>query len=91
MWPCNLEDGFVFFGVKGIALGVDWRWDRSEEILAEHLDDLGVHGLGDDLSVVRHIVEKLVERQSLDLFWLHVCALIIEIEDDIALVKLLHE
>lgn len=91
MRPGHLQHGLVFLRIESLALGIHgWR-DGSEQILGEHLDDAGVHGLRDDLPVVSDVVEELVQGESLDLFRLHVAASIVEIEDDIALVNLLHE
>ena len=91
VWPCYLEDGLVFLGIKGLALGIHGGRNRAEEILGKHLDDPGVHGFRDDLAVICHIVEEFVERQTLDFLGLHVGAGIVEIEDDVALVDLAHE
>jgi len=66
MWPGNLEDRLILFWVKGLTLRVDRRWNWSEEILAEHFDNSWVHWLCNDLSVLRDIVQQLVECQSLD-------------------------
>ncbi len=39
MWPCELEDGLVFFRVESITNGVDLWWDGSEQIGGKHGDD----------------------------------------------------
>ena len=91
VWPCHFQDWFVLFRIKSLALGVHGRRDGAEEVLGKHLHDPGVHGFRNDLAVIRHIVEKLVERQSLDLLGLHIRAGIVEVEDDVALVDLAHE
>ena len=89
--PRYFQDRLVFFGIKGLALGVHRRRDGTEQVLGKHFDYTRVHLLGDDLAVVGDIVEQLVQGQALDLLGLHVTASIIEIEDDVALVNLLHE
>jgi hypothetical protein len=91
MRPGHLENRLILFGVKGFALGVHgWR-NRTEQVLGKHLDDERIHLLGDDLTVVGNVVEQLVQRQSLDLLGFHVTTRIVEVEDDVALVDLLHE
>jgi hypothetical protein len=91
MGPSDLEDWLVFFWVKCLALWIHRRRNWTEQILAEHFHHSRVHLLCDDLPVVCHIIEKLVEGQSFNLLGLHVAASIVEIEDDIALINLLHE
>lgn len=89
--PGNLKHGLVLFWVKGFALRVHRRRDRSEEVFAEHVDHLGVHGLGDDLSVVSDVVKQLVQSQSLNFLCLHVATGVVEVENDVALLNLLHK
>ena len=55
--PRYFQHRLVFLWVKGFSLGIDGRWYRPEEILAKHVHDSWVHRLGDDLSVVRHVVK----------------------------------
>ena len=89
--PGDLEHGFVFFRVEGVPLRVHRRGDRAEQILGEHVDDTAVHGLHDDLPVVRDVVQKLMESETLDLLGFHIGARVVEVEDDVALIDLLHE
>lgn len=89
--PGDFQDGLVLLGVESVALRVHGRRDGAEEVLGEHVDYDGVHGLGDDLAVVGHVVQELVEGQALDLLGLHIGAGIVEVEDDVALLDLLHE
>jgi hypothetical protein len=91
MRPSDLEDRLIFFWVEGLALRVHRRRNWTEQILAEHFHYSRVHLLCDDLPVVCHIIEQLVKGQSLNLLGLHVTASIVEIEDDITLIDLLHE
>lgn len=56
MRPCNLQHGLILLRIESLALGVHGRRDRAEQVLGEHLDHPGVHGFGDDLSVVRDVV-----------------------------------
>jgi hypothetical protein len=89
--PGHLENRLILFGVKGFALRVHgWR-NRTEQVLGKHLDDEGIHLLGDDLTVVGNVVKQFVQRQTLDLLGFHVTARIVKVEDDVALVDLLHE
>ncbi len=48
-------------------------------------------GSGDHLPVVGDIIEELVKGEALDLLGLHVGAGIVEVEDDVALLDLLHK
>jgi hypothetical protein len=91
MRPCYLQYGLVFLWVERFALRVHRWWDRSEQVLCEHLNYARVHLLGNDLAVVGHVVEQLVQGQTLDLLRFHIAASIVEVEDDVALVDLLHE
>lgn len=89
--PSNLQDGLILLWIKSLALRVHGWGDWSEKILGEHLDNSGIHGLGNDLSVVGHVVEQLVQSQAFDLLGFHVTARVVKVEDDVALVDLLHE
>lgn len=89
--PSHLKNRLIFLRIKSLALRIHWRWDWAEQILAEHLHNSRIHLLCDDLSVVRHVIKKLVECQSLDLLGLHISTCVVEIEDDVALINLLHE
>lgn len=89
--PGNLEYRLIFFGVKGVTLGIHWRGDGAKEVLGEHLDNSWVHWLGDDLAVLRDVVQQLMQSQALDLLGLHVSAGVIKVEDDVALIQLLHK
>ena len=89
--PGNLQHGLVLFRIESLALWIHRRRDRAEQVLGEHADDHRVHGLSDDLSVIGHIVQELMKSQALDLLGFHVGASVIEVEDDIALLDLLHE
>lgn len=91
MWPGNLENGLILLWIKGLALRVHGGRDWAEQVLGKHVDDLGIHGLSDDLSVVSDIVEQLVQSKPLDLLGLHVSTRIVEVENDVALVNLLHK
>ena len=89
--PCNLQNGLIFLRIKGISLGIDWRWNWSEEVLAEHFYHLRIHGLGDDLTIVGNIIQEFVQREPLNFLGLHISTRIIKIEDNVALLNLLHE
>lgn len=89
--PSDLEYWLIFLWVECLALRIHGRRDWAEQILTEHLHNPRIHLLRDDLSVVRHVIEKLVKCQSLDFFGLHISTCIVEVEDDIALINLLHE
>ena len=89
--PCHFQHGFIFLGVECLPLGRQGRRDGTKEVLGEHFDYPGVHGFRNHRAVVGDVVQKLMERQSLDLLGLHVCGRVIEIKDDIALIDLLHE
>src|SRR5450755_2764456 len=91
MRPSNFQDWLVLFWIKCFALRIHRRGYWAEKILAEHIHNSRVHWLGDDGAVIGHIVQKLVKRKSLDLFGFHISRSIIEIEDDVALIDLLHE
>jgi hypothetical protein len=91
MWPGDFQHRLIFLGIKGLSLRVHWRRDRSKEVLAEHIHHPRVHRLGDDLPIVGHVVEQLMQGQSLDLLGLHISTRVIEVEDDITLIDLLHE
>ena len=91
MGPGHFQHRFVFLWIKGLALRVHGGWNRSKQIFTEHVDDSRIHWLRDDLAIVCHIVKQLVQCQAFDLFGLHVPAGIIEVEDDVALVNLLHK
>lgn len=67
MRPRYFQDRLVLLRVKCLALRVHWGWDGTEQVLGEHLYDERVHFLRDDLAVVSHIVEQLVQSQALDL------------------------
>jgi hypothetical protein len=67
MWPSDLKNGLIFFGIESFTLRVHWRWDRTEQILGKHVDNLGVHGFCDDLSVIGDVIQQLVQSKSLDL------------------------
>ena len=89
--PGNLQNRLVLLRVKGLSLRVHWRRNRTEEVLGKHLDDTRVHGFGNDLSIISDIVQQLVKRQPFDLLCLHITTSIVKVEDDIALVDLVHE
>lgn len=89
--PGDFKNRLVLLWVECVALGVHWRRNGTEQVLAEHLDDSGVHGLGYDLAVLGDVIEQLVQSEALDLLGLHVCAGVVEVENDVALVELLHE
>ena len=91
MRPGNFQHGLVLFGIERLALRVHGRRNRAEQVLGEHADDDRVHGLRDDLSVIGHIVQELMESQALDFLGFHVGACVVEVEDDVALLDLLHE
>jgi hypothetical protein len=91
MRPGDFQDRLVLFRIKRLALRVHWGRDGPEQVFGEHANNDRVHGLGDDLTVVGDVIEELMEGQSLDFLRLHVGAGVIEIEDDIALLNLLHE
>jgi len=91
MWPGHFKDRFIFLRVEGIALWIHGRWNGSKQVLAEHVHHTRVHTVGDDLAIVRHIIEQLMQRKAFDFLRLHVPAGVIEIENDVALVDLLHE
>ena len=55
--PSDFEYRFIFFGIEGIALRIHRRRNGAEEILAEHFDNSRVHWFGDDLSVVRDVIQ----------------------------------
>lgn len=89
--PSDFEHRLIFFRVEGITLRIHWRRDGAEEIFAEHLDYSRVHWFGDDLSIVRNVIQQFVQSQALDFLGFHIAARIVEVEDDIALVNFLHE
>jgi hypothetical protein len=89
--PCYLQHGLVFFGVERFALRVHRWWNGSKQVLREHLHYARIHLFGDDLAVIGNVVEQLVEGEALDLLGFHVAAGIVEVEDNVALVDLLHE
>lgn len=89
--PRDLQNRLVLLGIESFPLWVHRGWDGPEQILGKHLDDTRIHGLSDDLAIVRHVVQQLVQRQTLDLLRFHVATSIVEVEDDVALVDLLHE
>ncbi len=89
--PRHFQHRLVFFGVESFALGVHGRRDGSEQVLRKHLYNARVHLFGDDLAVVGNIVEQFMQGQTLDLLGLHIATGIVEVEDDVALVNLLHE
>lgn len=91
MRPCNFEDRFVFFGIKGFALRIHWRWNGPEQVLGKHLNYSWIHLFRDDLAVVGDIVKQLMQGQALDFFRLHITASVVEVENDVTLVDLLHE
>jgi hypothetical protein len=43
------------------------------------------------LAVIRNVVQQLVQGQALDLLGLHVTARVVEVENNVALIDLLHE
>ena len=89
--PCHFQHGFILLGVECLPLRRQGRRNGTKEVLGEHLDYPGVHGFRDYRAVVGDVVQKLMQRQPLDLLGLHVCGRVIEIKDDIALIDLLHE
>jgi hypothetical protein len=91
MGPSNLEDGLILFGIESLTLGVYRGWDRTEQVLGKHVDNLGVHGFGNNLSVVGDIVQQLVQGEPLDFLRFHVAARIVKVENDVTLVNLLHK
>ena len=91
MRPRHFKYRLVFLRIKCLALWIDrWRY-WSEKILAEHINHPRVHGLRDDLPIVRHVVQELMEREPFNFFRLHITASIIEVEYNVTLVDLLHE
>jgi hypothetical protein len=60
MWPSDFENRFVFLGVKSFALWIHRWWNRSEQILGEHLNHSRVHLLCNDLAIVGDIIEQFV-------------------------------
>lgn len=91
MRPGNLQHRLVLFGIEGLALRVHGRRDGAEQVFGKHANHDWIHGFCDNLTVVGHIIQKLMKRQPLDLLGLHVGTGIVEIEDDVALINLLHE
>lgn len=91
MWPGNFQHRFVLLRIERFALGIDRRRNRTEKILAEHVDDSRIHRLGDDRSVIGDIIQQFVKGKPLDFLGFHVAGGIVEVEDDITLVDLLHE
>lgn len=89
--PGDLQHRFVFLRVKCFSLGGDRGRDRAEKVLREHFDDPGIHGFSNDGAVVGDVVQEFVKRQPLDLLGFHVGRRIVEVEDDVALIDLLHE
>jgi hypothetical protein len=57
MRPSDLKNGLILFGIESFTLRVHWGWDRAEQILGKHVDNLGVHGFCNDLSVVGNIIQ----------------------------------
>jgi hypothetical protein len=89
--PSHFEHRFIFFRVKGLPLGIYRRRYGSEQILGEHVHYAGVHFVGDDLAVVCHIVQKLMQSEALDFLGLHIATGIVKVENNVALVDFLHE
>ena len=89
--PRYLQYWLVFFRIESLSLRVHWWRDGTEQVLCEHLHYERVHLLCNDLTVVGDVVEQFVKRQAFDLLRLHVSACIVEIEDDVALIDLLHK
>lgn len=89
--PGNFQDGLVLFRVKSFALGIDRGRDGAEEVFGKHINDTRIHGFGDDLAVICNVVEQLVQCQALDLLGLHVGAGVVEVENNVTLVDLLHK
>ena len=59
--PRDFQHRLVLLRIKRLSLRVHGRGDRPEEILAEHVNHTRVHRLGDDLSVVGHVIEQLMQ------------------------------
>ncbi len=55
--PSNFQNGLVLFWVKCLALRIDRWWNWSKQIFAEHVYDAGIHGLGDNRSVISDVVQ----------------------------------
>jgi hypothetical protein len=91
MGPSNLENGLILFRVERLALGVYWGRDRAEQVLGKHVDNLGIHGFSNYLSIVGDVVQQLVQGKPLDFLRLHVAARIVKVENDVTLVNLLHK
>lgn len=91
MGPSNLQNGLVFLRIEGLTLRIHRRGNGAEQVLREHLDHTRIHALRDDLPVVGDVVKQLMQGQALDLLRLHVSTSIVEVEDDVALINLLHE
>jgi len=89
--PGNFQNRFILFRIKCFALR-GHRWgNRSKQVLGKHLHHARIHGLCDHGAVVGDVIQELVKSQPLDLFGLHVCCRIIEVEDNVALIDLLHK
>lgn len=89
--PRHFQYWLVFLRIKRLTLGIDRWWYRSEKILAEHINYPRIHRLGDDLSIVCNVIQELVQSKSFDLFRLHITTGIVEIENNVALIDLLHK
>lgn len=89
--PGDFQDGLVLLRVERFSLRRYGRRDGSEQVFGEHFHHARIHGLGDDRAIVGDVIQELVERQSLDLLGFHVRGGVVEIENDVTLIDLLHE
>lgn len=89
--PGHFQHGFVLLGIKSLALRRNGRWNGTKQVLGKHLDDPRIHGFGDNGAVVGDIVEEFVQGQPFDFLGLHIGGRVVKVEDDVALIDLLHE
>jgi len=91
VWPGYFENRLVLLWIEGVSLRIHRRGNWTKEVLGKHVDDSGIHGLRDDLTVLGDIIKQLMQGQTLDLLGLHVSTGVVEVKDDVALIEFLHK
>ena len=106
MGPCQLENRLVFLWIESVAGRVDLRRYGTEQICRElwegsavtgrlgrthHADYLGIYPLCEYSPLCRDVLQHLMQSLHFDLLALQFAARVVEVKDNSALLKFLHE
>lgn len=91
MRPRHFKYRLVLLRIESLALWIHRRRNRPEKILAKHLHRSWIHGLRDDLTIICDIIQELVQCHSFHFLGLDIRCCVVKVENDVALINLLHE